>query len=478
MLYEYIPSDSSSSSDSSEIHSSIMIVSESEEGEIEGSEKASSESGSEDDSSESSYEDTEFPLKIDVLKWKINCQSIKLLKPSNKPVLDINHENFGYDFLYFLKEIDQEKLKSLKGYPCIAYDENENGEKINAVSIKIVPLSRNFKLNNHPNLNEPLILKILNNELKTETPHIVKYYDHEVVKNNIPALCKLPLKLLQRFVYNNSLVIVSELFQGDALDAYMEDHLHGLSSNKGKNKVKKFWKTNKWRKIIFSVLWTLHVWQKEKYKMCHNDLHVGNVLLKHNSLEPHKKTFYYKDDFNNLSFKLNDLDFELKIWDYEFSKMFAYPNANHNSHVEERRDVPFEFNNYYDLHTFLASLYFYRSLLPKEVVSFIKSLYPEELLENQDSFDSDISEREFDYYLNEPEDYFWKETDNLPFSHNAPFLTGAHFAPNLLNGIEASFNLPSPIEILKSHSFFDPLRVGSNDTIQDKSYEVFTSNGK
>jgi hypothetical protein len=103
-----------------------------------------------------------------------------------------------------------------------------------------------------------------------------------------------------------------------------------------------------YKSLLFQIIHTLAIIQKEYPKFRHNNLTIDNILL------------YIRKDQNNLKYEFNNkkwelnTDFEVKITNFEKATL---PNL-YGTLNQRDTDVPYinEVNEYFDLHTFLNSL--------------------------------------------------------------------------------------------------------------------------
>jgi hypothetical protein len=151
---------------------------------------------------------------------------------------------------------------------------------------------------------------------------------------------------------------------------------------------------------VFQLTYTIAIIQKY-YKMMHNDFHYGNILID-NSIEP-KGYFVY--EINNKKFYIKNTGIIPKLWDFEFCMVYSdkikdcYPNKyiigsynydkkKHMTIVDDSDDeddnVPYNYNEVYDLHYFLTSLL--DLYISQELFDWILSIYPNEVIpEEEDS---------------------------------------------------------------------------------------------
>ena len=352
----------------------------------------------------------------DKISWTEKIKLLKKLKhdlKKKKLIIDEERTNFKcekFEILHRSKNLDE-----MKGYPCFGESQKILDTYKTQLGIKIIPIEKKFPKDTHPGDLEHLILKKLTEDLVDEriTPHIVYFLQHKKVSNSCRALKMLlsDLKSLESedSIRSKSNVLFSEFVEGNCLHKWVKD----LKENDEKITI------DEWKYIIFSILCTLFILH-DKYKMSHNDVHYGNILID-NSLEKNKEYFEYSSDKigNGMKFYFPNYGFMPKLWDFEFAMSFdttltdLYPNRliTQDYEVKEKNKewivddyhaqnyhevfkqilledksfddngvmcTPLKFNPNYDVHYFLISLLDLN--IPDEISEWIINLYPKELI--------------------------------------------------------------------------------------------------
>ncbi|KAJ3050154.1 hypothetical protein HK102_012347, partial [Quaeritorhiza haematococci] len=153
-----------------------------------------------------------------------------------------------------------------------------------------------------------------------------------------------------------------------------------------------------WKSIIFGVLWTLGVLQKQ-YRLMHNDLHYGNILIDSFRAEPGEYFVYHQTNpqHHRQKFYLPALGVIPKLWDFEFADVYdPCLGIPRNKQAEAMETIPNEFKPFSDPHYFLTSLL--ELDIPPEIESFVRFVYPAHLIPESegDSDDGDSDDRDSD----------------------------------------------------------------------------------
>lgn len=395
---------------------------------------------------------------LDATRPMFGCQSITSLKSNPLSSMPVS------ELMTFEGDI---KAFPLKGTI------NFHGKPIN-LGIKLVPFETCYNKAEHPSLVEFLVLKYLTDNfvLKGVTPHIVNYIHSQKVANNSDSIKKYKLNLVKK-LHNYSHILISEFVEGHTLKDLDTKDLYT------------------WKAIVFQVIYTLYVFQRNCMLM-HNDLHYKNIIIDTREY-PHT---HYVYTIGNKTFYIENRNACPKLWDFEFAMIYSthvngiYPNryvvadrdvtsSKSKLHVGEYSDTdsetsylheytrsflddrsaPYNYNEVYDLHRFLYSIY--RLDIPKELFDWIESVYPEDLV---------VSE------------YDTTDTEETQMSLVSLVSLGSSevrsrrrctFKGRILNGVETRLKdqIPTPIDLLK-HSFFDEFLV--KPTNLDKSLYFFS----
>lgn len=352
----------------------------------------------------------DYNSKIEKLK------EIRQLIKKKKIIFDENMEIFGLQELNKLfseKNYDDKKSSGddeIKGFPFQGVIKQLNYK----IALKIVPYSDDFPRKEHPCYLENLLLRELTDKLvyTYRTPHLTGYLGTQKISNNCKAIKKLKLKKLRLLksdasIKNKSNMIISDFVMGGSLRTWVwnkEDQGQPLD-------------TREWYTFIFSILYTLEIFQKE-YKLTHNDCHYDNILIDTNV----KSGGYFVYHLYNKIYYIKNKGYIPKLWDFEFSMVYSnkmkdvYPNKfvigdnqyDYKNHCavklddQSEDDMPYSFNPYYDVHFFLTTLL--DLPITEEVYDKINTLYPDELIPEES--DEEYSD-ESDY-----QSYSSNDTDN------------------------------------------------------------------
>jgi hypothetical protein len=330
-----------------------------------------------------------------------HLQDIRHEIKKKRVLFDENKERFGLDELSQLTKV--KNTSEVKGYPFRGSrkDYLKITKGIN-IGLKVVPIETKYDKREHPCNLENLVLKHLTEHIvnKNISPHVAYYLGTQKVTNKSKALKMLNLKRLEveEKIRTHSNMLISEFVEGGSLDnwiyeIYEED-----------NEIT----DEQWKSIVFQLLYTIAIIQ-HYYKMMHNDFHYGNILID-DSIKPGGYLVY---DINNKRYYIKNTGVIPKLWDFEFCMVYSdkipdcYPNKfilgpyqydkkNHKTIVdpsvldepEEPEDinVPFNYNEVYDVHYFLTSLL--DLYISQELYDWIIQLYPRELIPDEEESSS------------------------------------------------------------------------------------------
>ena len=124
------------------------------------------------------------------------------------------------------------------------------------------------------------------------------------------------------------------------------------------------------KKLLFQIIHTLAVLQKEHPGFRHNMLNLSNIFV---YLKKHENDLY---EFNHKKYYIPNNDFEIKITNFFLSNIPEMYGTN----VEGTLNVPFfdDKNNYFDLHYFLNNLLNeFEGSMDEKTVEFIDKVIPE-----------------------------------------------------------------------------------------------------
>lgn len=471
---------------------------------------------------------SDIPSVPKTLKFDI-AQKVKLLKDIRHEIkkkrflLDETRERFGFDDMTQLTKV--KNTSEVKGYPFVASKVESKVLKGLKVGLKVVPVETKFEKHEHPTNLEFLALKELTENIvcKNISPHIVFYLASQKVSNKSRALKFLNLKRLEveELIRTNSNMLVSEYIEGGSLDSWIYDIYENDQEISDKD----------WRVIVFQLIYTIAVIQ-HYYRMMHNDFHYGNILMDTSVKKVDGQYFVYEID--GQTYYIPNTGFIPKLWDFEFAMVYSdkipefYPNkfiigncsydrkrhitkepvpGDDNSIESDDLNVPYNYNQVYDLHYFLTSLL--DLYISQELFDWILEVYPDELIpreESDSSSDSSSSTGDDD----DDEDELKDKLDNITLSSDSDSETQTQSDSDsnsdsdsdsdsdsqsdsdtqsdtqsdtnssssvynrylsegrLKNGIEKDFDLPTPLTILRN-TLFDEFRNKPSDFDETKA---------
>lgn len=418
-------------------------------------------------------------------------------------IFDENKEKFGLDEFSQLTKV--KNTSEIKGYPFkgkkLKYSDTRFG-------IKIVPIETKYEKHEHPCNLENLVLKELTDKLVNTniSPHITYYLGTQKISNKSKALKMLNLKRLEveDKIRTHSNMLISEFVEGGSLDNWVFDV---YESDKEIT-------DNQWKSIVFQLIYTIFIIQRY-YKMMHNDFHYGNILID-NSV---KGSGYLVYDIDDKRFYIKNTGIIPKLWDFEFCMVYSnnikdsyankfiigsyeYDKKLHKTIIDnsdsdsalksEDLNVPFNYNEVYDIHYFLTSLL--DLYISQELFDWIIGLYPRELIPDEENSTSDnttsdnsnstsdnttsdnttsdnsTSDNSRDSLIEKLSklsvsgDKSLTRTDTLDTNaSDSSLITNKYLSDGrLINGIEDMFTLPTPIDLIR-HNFFEELTIKPKD---------------
>lgn len=307
-----------------------------------------------------------------------------------------NTDKFGFDEMKQLVKV--KNTSEVKGYPFLL--SKKSGLKC---AIKVVPVELKYDKNEHPSYLEFILLKYLTENLvdKNITPHITYYLGQHKLNNRSKAIKFLNLKKLEveEKIRTNSNMLIAEYVSGGSLDNWVYNcYENDIEISK-----------EQWCGFTFQLLYTIHVLQ-DKYKIMHNDFHYGNILID-NTLTPGG---YFVYNLHGKKYYIPNTGFIPKLWDFEFAMSYSdliphiYPNKFVLGHLSydkvkhitidnsddldtegEPKNVPVQFNKFYDPHYFLTSLL--DLYISQELFDWIMDMYPSDLIPEDPSKSSNTS---------------------------------------------------------------------------------------
>lgn len=342
---------------------------------------------------------------MDRVKFDFN-DKLKLLKDirheikKRRFILDESVDKFGFDSMTLLTKV--ENKDEVKGYPMVASKIQSKVLKGLRVGLKIVPLETKFDKHEHPINLEFIALKELTDNviLNKISPHFVYYLGNQKVSNKSKAIKFLNLKRLEveDQIRSSSNLLISEYIEGGSLDNWVYDIYENDSTITNEE----------WKTMIFQLIYSIAVIQYH-YKMMHNDFHYGNILIDTSIKKTPGQYFVYKIQDN--VYYLPNTGYLPKCWDFEFAMSYSnkipdfYPNKfiignceyDRKTHVtkdpvykddastvdSDYLNVPYNYNETYDLHYFLTSLL--DLYISQELFDWIVDIYPDELIPRETS---------------------------------------------------------------------------------------------
>jgi hypothetical protein len=362
--------------------------------------------------------------KIELLK------SIKKDYKDGKIKIDTSKKHFGFKNS---KILNNPSNKYIQGVP---YKIENDGKDF---CIKVIPIETCYNIHKNPSFIENILLKEFNNLLEDyNIPNLLYYIGSCKVDCKSKALDTKYFSNCQKTNIIKSVCncLITEYVNKKSLDDYTSSKTLSLAS---------------WKSIIFQVLYTIYVLQK-KYKLSHNDLHCGNILI-----DTIDKEGYLTYELNNQKYYVKHNGVIPKIFDFEVSESYnnsiskLYPNEHLK---EQKKSIPQYFHPGYDVHYFLDSLL--HCCIP-EVEEWIRSKYHKDLLYNMDSSDNvSTTEKTASIQAESVGDSLSLETEDE--SEIPPIGEGCYtYRRRLIVGVENFVKLPTAEELMKD-SFFDDFK--------------------
>lgn len=444
----------------------------------------------------------------DKINYNKKISLLKRLKHELKKkriVLDEERTNFKLDRLEQLSRI--KNTSEIKGYPCVGFSNKISDQFKTRIGVKINPLETRFNKLDHPSNLEHIILKRLTEDLIDTNicPHIVYYLDNKKVSNRAKSLKFISdsLKELERdeIIKSNCNILFSEFVEGGCLNKWIKS-CYGETSDDSHTEDEKI-SPSEWKYITFSLLYTIYVLQ-EKYKIVHNDIHYGNILIDNTIHSEGYIVYEIQIDDKDYTFYFKNYGFIAKLWDFEYAMCYnsniqdIYPNkfiikdnaikknmemweisedSNFYDNYKEKKEntsvnsddilcTPYNYNEYYDVHYFLTSLL--DLYISEDLFDWIISLYPKQLIADSSEIYStesktitctETEEKSNNYessYFSETETETETETDSSSIyetSNKSYSESDFLYRGRIINGVEKMFKLPKAKELLLN-SFF------------------------
>lgn len=339
----------------------------------------------------------DFTEKLSILK------NIRHEIKKKRFIINEDIDKFGFNELSQLAKV--KNTSQIKGYPFVASKIKSKILKGIKIGLKIVPIETKFEKHEHPTNLEFITLKELTDNLIINQicPHITYFVGLQKVSNKSRAIKFLNLKRLEveEQIKTHSNMLISEFVEGGSLDNWVYDIYEDDETISDIH----------WKSLVFQIVYTLNILQK-KYKMMHNDLHYGNILVDNNI----KPGGYFVYEIKDKKYYIPNNGVVLKLWDFEFVMIYSnkipdfYPNQfiigkcefdkktfitkepeprDNSSYDSDDLNVPFNYNEIYDLHYFLTSLL--DLYISQELFDWIMAIYPSELIPKEDASTSETS---------------------------------------------------------------------------------------
>lgn len=475
---------------------------------------------------------SQTPKILHELKKKLkHLRDIRHEIKKKRIFFDENRERFGLDELSQLVKV--KNTSEVKGYPFkgskTSYNKTTGGIRF---GLKVVPIETKYDKTEHPCNLENLVLKELTENVvnKNISPHVAYYLGTQKVNNKSKALKMLNLKRLEveEKIRTHSNMLISEFVEGGSLDNWV------YNIYEDDNEIS----DEQWKNIVFQLIYTISIIQ-HYYRMMHNDFHYGNILID-DSLTPGG---YFVYTIRGKTYYIKNTGVIPKLWDFEFCMVYsnkipdAYPNKfiigpyeydkkTHKTLVDPSRldesedtddlNVPYNYNEVYDVHYFLTSLL--DLYISQELFDWIIQLYPREVIpEDEEStassstsesssdqsssskYDSSSSSDDLDELVEQltlsddnenSEDSTNSANGDYDSSSDTSSLSSSQSDDlsssssshepiyvsdgRLINGTEEIFKLPTPIELLDD-DFFTSFTVKPDDF--DESTAIYFNAG-
>lgn len=366
-----------------------------------------------------------------------------------KVVIDETKENFGFEKMKQLRDVDRDYIQGIP-FRLQSFD----GKKI---VFKVTPVETRYEKNKNPVYIENIILKELTETFvkKYNIPNFLYYLGTLKISCKSPALRTKYFSILNNegCIRSTCNVLISEYIDKGSLKEYADQRNLSL---------------NVWKSIIFQVVFSIHAMQ-EKYKLMHNDLHHGNILI-----DKIDENGYLSYNIQNTKYYVKHNGIIPKLFDYEFAMSFKnnIKGMYENVLINDKKEYMNYYNEGSDLHCFFDSLLDFE--LPQELEDWIRSKYdPRILIEHYESeklssssYKTDSGDEEGGNNESEKSTSCEKTIENLlnvtDFSENSyssssssKSISKGDFTSHrrLLKGVEKIIDLPTPLSILTDPFF-------------------------
>lgn len=245
---------------------------------------------------------------------------------------------------------------------------------------------------------ELLIIQILSDFVSnTKTPHVtlpvttfntniryfIKLRKHGLINNENEKYNEFLKKYYNKVYHNNVSILIGEWADSGNLLKYIAKNKESI-------------KLIEWKVILFQVISTLAIIQGKYPTFKHNDFKSDNILLSRTILPENinKKNIIHEYKIINKTFKVPDIGYQIKIWDFDFSCIKPIiNNIKVDSQWANDIGINSKKNKYYDIHFFVNTLigsknrtgfiadFMTNKSIPSEVKNFLTEIVPDKYRE-------------------------------------------------------------------------------------------------
>ena len=205
--------------------------------------------------------------------------------------------------------------------------------------------------------------------IDNELVHLYEKHLDELVQklqdklNNISKT----IQIIKIWKCNKSEVLISEWANGGTLDSYC-NYINKKDMDENE-------KTMIYKVLLFQILFTLAIICEKYPNFRHNDLHLENILI--STWE--KSDNYYLYNYNGTYYKIPDVGFQIKFWDYDWSCNSGPLNNPDNiintkstKITSVKSGIACTENQYYDIHRVLANIFYSLTSIPETIKKFLQ----------------------------------------------------------------------------------------------------------